>query len=458
MRVSAQRESRPEPAPPSSLARPALHPSSTHAGEFGEPGDEHEQEADRASELVMRMAGQPPSGACACGGACLTCLTTPPAEGVEAADPRRPEGPSLVHEVLRSPGRPLDPATRAFMEPRFGHDFSRVRVHTDGRAAESSRSIEARAYTAGADIVFGAGQYSPHTETGRHLLAHELTHVLQQRRGDAGLRRKELAGTNVSHRGSVEPGDWLDRDREEWEMLSLRGQERALSPTNTFMRAVYYNTQKIRPEEYRTIRERHDYYDLISYVLEYDRNTPAALRGVRFFHATTSVTGHPGLGSVDRTIGAIKLSDTTRQIFREINAELFALNMKIIHNLIFEWQEPKKPTGPSGAIGSFEFDLRMVETEQTAVEDYIRRNKQLFTPGVSKEINDTLDPDAFGQFFNFASTSFEWARDALKVKALDFTNKEHRKAIGFASVHIFHRKSYSDYEFFVAAYHVVPQR
>lgn len=88
---------------------------------------------------------------------------------------------SSVHDVLRSPGQPLDAATRAFMEPRFAHDFSRVRVHTDGRAAESARAARAHAYTVGQNIVFGAGNFAPATEVGRRLLAHELTHTVQQR-------------------------------------------------------------------------------------------------------------------------------------------------------------------------------------------------------------------------------------------------------------------------------------
>jgi hypothetical protein len=83
--------------------------------------------------------------------------------------------------VLRSPGQPLDAATRVFMEPRFGHNFSRVRVHTDARAAESARAVGAAAYTVGYDIVFGEGQFEPGTRNGRQLLAHELTHVVQQR-------------------------------------------------------------------------------------------------------------------------------------------------------------------------------------------------------------------------------------------------------------------------------------
>lgn len=89
--------------------------------------------------------------------------------------------PPIVYDVLRSSGQPLDPATRAFFEPRFGHDFSRVRVHTDAQAAESARLVSALAYTVGKDIVFSAGQYKTNSEAGRRLLAHELTHVLQQR-------------------------------------------------------------------------------------------------------------------------------------------------------------------------------------------------------------------------------------------------------------------------------------
>jgi hypothetical protein len=88
--------------------------------------------------------------------------------------------PPIVQEVLRSSGRALDPATRIFMESRFGHDFSRVQVHTDTRAVESARAINALAYTVGDDIVFGAGYYSPSSSEGRGLLAHELIHVVQQ--------------------------------------------------------------------------------------------------------------------------------------------------------------------------------------------------------------------------------------------------------------------------------------
>jgi hypothetical protein len=94
--------------------------------------------------------------------------------------PHTSEVPPIVSEVLRSPGQPLDAVTRAFFEPRFGHDFSQVRVHSDARASQSARAVNALAYTVNRDIVFGNGQYSPATGASRNLIAHELAHVVQQ--------------------------------------------------------------------------------------------------------------------------------------------------------------------------------------------------------------------------------------------------------------------------------------
>ena len=84
--------------------------------------------------------------------------------------------------MLNSAGEPLDAGTRAAMEPRFGHDFGKVRVHNDSRATESARAVNARAFTVGHDIVMGAGQFYPRTPAGHRLLAHELAHVVQQSR------------------------------------------------------------------------------------------------------------------------------------------------------------------------------------------------------------------------------------------------------------------------------------
>jgi len=101
-----------------------------------------------------------------------------------------PAVPPIVHDVLNSPGQALDASTRSFMEPRFGHDFSGVRVHTDARAAQSARAVNALAYTVGRDVVFGAGLYIPGTMGGKRLLAHELTHVVQQGGGHHALQSK----------------------------------------------------------------------------------------------------------------------------------------------------------------------------------------------------------------------------------------------------------------------------
>lgn len=106
--------------------------------------------------------------------------------------------PEHVPQVLSEPGAPLDAAVRRDMETRFGHDFSRVRVHTDARAADSARDVQALAYTVGEHIVFGREQYAPQGAPGRRLLAHELAHVVQQQgsgHSDAGAGMPARAST-----------------------------------------------------------------------------------------------------------------------------------------------------------------------------------------------------------------------------------------------------------------------
>lgn len=159
----------------------ALLPASQKNPAVGAPDDEYEKEADRVAEQIL---GQP-----------YTALTGPHRQpSADEAMVRRKPDSRLLTEVdggsaavgiqeLKGGGHPLPASARSFFEPRFGHDFGQVRLHTDKRAEESARELGARAYTIGTDIAFGAGQYSPETASGRRLLAHELTHVLQQRRG-----------------------------------------------------------------------------------------------------------------------------------------------------------------------------------------------------------------------------------------------------------------------------------
>ena len=112
-------------------------------------------------------------------------------------DAGKTAAPPIVHEVLASTGQPLDSATRGFMGLRFGHDFSRVRVHTDAKAAESARAVNAVAYTVGHHMAFGAGQYVPETSEGRRLVAHELTHVVQQTTDSHQRPRADFASSSV---------------------------------------------------------------------------------------------------------------------------------------------------------------------------------------------------------------------------------------------------------------------
>src|SRR5712671_7191696 len=151
------------------------------------PDDLEEREADNVAHTVMRKAaGAPPSSPCSCshdGEMCEECQQKQSAPLIQrraTAPSAPPHIPRVVSDVLRSPGYPLDVSTRAFFEPRFGRDFSDVRIHTSSDAAASARSINAHAYTAGSDIVFASSQYAPDTTLGRTLLAHELTHVMQQ--------------------------------------------------------------------------------------------------------------------------------------------------------------------------------------------------------------------------------------------------------------------------------------
>ena len=159
-------------------------PSAETRLRVSEPGDALEREADRAADRVLSTTSadnaQPAAE-----------HRAPPLIQREASRPSDspPAASAMLGDGLGSSGRGLDEATRGFFEPRFGHDFSRVRIHTGREAANSAGAVAANAYTVGSDIVFGEGRYAPGTDQGRRLLAHELAHVVQQ---DAGAGRGAL--------------------------------------------------------------------------------------------------------------------------------------------------------------------------------------------------------------------------------------------------------------------------
>jgi Domain of unknown function (DUF4157) len=166
--VAPDRTDRPDAR--SLLTAPPLPGAIQAKLEIGEVDDPLEHEADRVADQVMRMPAPGVSVAAAppqISRKCDACeeeekLQKKPA-GPQAAIS---EAPGIVHEVLRSPGQPLDPATRAYFEPRFGRDFSGVRVHTGTSAAQSARDVNALAYTVGHNMVFAAGRFSPETHRG----------------------------------------------------------------------------------------------------------------------------------------------------------------------------------------------------------------------------------------------------------------------------------------------------
>ena len=142
---------------------------------INKPGDEYEREADRVADQVLEAPANPAASA------------TPPRIQRFIGEAPGPADtvPASVDHILASSSRPLDPALRQDLEQRFGHDFSQVRVHSSAAAEQSAREVNANAYTVGHNIVFGAGQFAPGTHQGRRLIAHELTHVLQQSRSNS---------------------------------------------------------------------------------------------------------------------------------------------------------------------------------------------------------------------------------------------------------------------------------
>jgi hypothetical protein len=173
---------------------------------LGTPGDGFEQEAERVADRVMRMPEPKVQRQCACGGACPSCQTQASPAQSELIQPRRvdsalavpttagpSEVPTAVHDVMDAPGRPLDRGTLDFMEPRFGRSLDHLRIHDDASAHRAARAIDARAFTQGRDLYFASGQYDPASPAGRHLLAHEITHTMQQ--GAVGVLRRQSGGT-----------------------------------------------------------------------------------------------------------------------------------------------------------------------------------------------------------------------------------------------------------------------
>jgi Domain of unknown function (DUF4157) len=177
--------------------RRGIEPTGRRLLRRGRPGSQSPLagfQQSMGNQAVLRMLDRPAAGMiqrCSDGVECAPCAEERLGLQRDATGAAPAQGvPASVEQTLREPGQPLAPATRAIFEPRFGHDFGHVRVHTGNLASASARAVAARAYTVGGHIVFGAGAYAPAGHEGRRLLAHELAHVVQQRFSTGAVPRQ----------------------------------------------------------------------------------------------------------------------------------------------------------------------------------------------------------------------------------------------------------------------------
>jgi len=225
-----------------------------------QPNDPYEQEADRVAAQVLAEPGH------------LDVISAPPRiqRYTEQASGQAETAPASVNDVLAGSGRPLDRALRQDMEPRFGHDFSTVRVYSGAAAEQSAQDVDAKAYTVGSDIVFGAGEFTPGTREGRRLLAHELTHVVQQgSMAPESLRRaprKKKESDTVDVKTAQRVMEWILIIVDKVYVDPSGGFEASLSKRHRNLLSLWYqltygrrtngSTAKLEGEEFLTLYER----------------------------------------------------------------------------------------------------------------------------------------------------------------------------------------------------------
>lgn len=267
------------------------------------PGDNYEREADRVAEQVLRA---PDSGVQRRSGeeedliqekpiadqiTPLVQRQTEPEEEEEdeaiqtkaAAGQMRAVTPEIGDQIesLQGGGQPLPQSARAFFEPRFGYDFSQVRLHTGPRASETAKALNAQAFTRGRDVVFGGGQYVPETAKGSKLLAHELTHVVQQRTGRQSViacqqQRPPLADDDIKLRG------WMD-------LSGRRG------GTPHLVASIYFRTKDYVPES-----EDNAVLHALAKAYLYTAQKKGGLRGLITGHADVRASSAPNNMTLSR--------------------------------------------------------------------------------------------------------------------------------------------------------------
>jgi Domain of unknown function (DUF4157) len=292
----------------------------------GAASDPLEREADRVAERVVGSPGQQVSA-------------PPQSSSVDS---------SAGQGAVASPGKPLPAATREHLEPAFGQDFSGVRVHTDGAAAQAAEAVRARAYTIGRDIVFGAGQYAPGTAEGDRLLAHELTHTIQQAGGDSSvLRRKEVdADADIAGRQ-----DWTTADRE--------------GNTQRWKDACLANLNAVDSSQYVKIVERRDFY---KWFYEYSASVGFTTRWALAAYVVANGAHQIADMDLDHAIA----NDTFSLAGIELQGAMREGNQVIFDNVL-----PKLKRlidgGPLQGRAALEWDMRILSEEQVLVQPLYSR-------------------------------------------------------------------------------------
>lgn len=283
-----------------------------------QPGDAYEQEADRVADQVLRM---PDTGIQRMCSECEDEVQRQPIEEEEElqtksiSDQETQLTPDVQRQIdgLHGGGNPLSDSTRQFFEPRFGRDFSSVRVHTDSRAVDSARAIGARAYTRGTDVVFGAGEYNPETTGGRRLLAHELTHVTQQnqstiqRQGGGGgpVAPPSFRDCNPTNTGIADSNERLEASRQRaLEFIGAARRRLGAAPAAGSVYATALNRHFIAPNagQRATIEDNFRQIIFSTRVNNYICNSQNICEGEQAFHLDDDDLIHVCRPFWDRTL------------------------------------------------------------------------------------------------------------------------------------------------------------
>jgi hypothetical protein len=329
-------------------ATPARTPPIQAKLTVSQPGDAHEQEADRVANAVLRTcpsgladtpAISPATSISKVQRLCADCeeeLGRKPRAQVQRKE-HAGETPAITPSVaaniqsLRGGGSALPAATRAFFEPRFGADFSNVRVHTGTPAQEIAESISAKAFTVGRNIAFNAGQYAPHSQEGQRLLAHELTHVIQQQghRADSG----------VLQRAVCPGGHWRRADDDPTALAAYDKIERAHKALEAAMNDPAVSDQS-KAEMAEAIRR--SIASLKTYIKEIEGKCSSSSSGGGFPILATTATGVNPLHAAIALFAALLFADTARRVSMSEQNAVDALShaMGQLANAVRKMAEP----------------------------------------------------------------------------------------------------------------------